>query len=144
MDDKGKGIMDDKGKGIMDDVHSRVDRLEKGNSKVMAKKASTSNALDLQNRIKKLSDDFNRFVKAKKPKNATEAKFFFCDEDLVLLSDVKYPLTAAEKKMFKEKPTSSTATTSTALIASTSSALVVAPRGYRKIAMTGCVLSFKS
>ncbi|GKE44383.1 hypothetical protein Tco_1471667, partial [Tanacetum coccineum] len=66
VDDKGKGKMDDKGKGIMDDVHSRVDRLEKGNSKVMVCEKGTKKAnvnlvdvLDLQNRIKKLSDDFN-------------------------------------------------------------------------------------
>ncbi|GKE51490.1 hypothetical protein Tco_1486646, partial [Tanacetum coccineum] len=58
MDDKGKGKMDDKGKGIMDDVHSRVDRLEKGNSKVMVCEKGTKKAnvnlvdvLDLQNRI---------------------------------------------------------------------------------------------
>ncbi|GKF09256.1 hypothetical protein Tco_0043480, partial [Tanacetum coccineum] len=112
-------------------------------------------ALDLQNRIKKLSKDFNRLLKEKKAKETelTEVievssdEGFFGDEDLVLYNDVKYPLGADEIRMFKERPTTSRATTaftstrsraptastrSRALIASTSTA----PRGYVKIAMT--------
>ncbi|GJX53228.1 hypothetical protein Tco_0281597 [Tanacetum coccineum] len=55
------------------------DRLEKAKSKLMVsekgtKKASVDmvDALDLQNRIKKLSGDFNMLVKAKKTKEAKE------------------------------------------------------------------------
>ncbi|GKA82669.1 hypothetical protein Tco_0789417 [Tanacetum coccineum] len=77
-DDKGKGRVDDKGEGKMDDL---VDALEKGKSKLMVsgkgtKKASVDlfDALDLQNRIKKLSEDLNMFVKAKKTKEAKEAE----------------------------------------------------------------------
>ncbi|GJW23976.1 hypothetical protein Tco_0037787 [Tanacetum coccineum] len=111
-------------------------------------------ALDLQNIIKKLSKDFNRLLKAKKAKEAelTEVvevssdEGFFGDEDLVLYNDVKYPLGADEIRMFKERPTTSRATTaftstrsraptastrSRALIASTSNAQAAstAPRG---------------
>ncbi|GKB20244.1 hypothetical protein Tco_0854167 [Tanacetum coccineum] len=121
-------------------------------------------ALDLQNRIKKLSKDFNRLLKAKKAKEAKEAELtevvevssdegFFGDEDLVLYNDFNYPLSDAEIRMFKERPTTSRATTastftrsraptastrSRALIRSTSNAQAAstAPRGYMKIAMT--------
>ncbi|GJV02865.1 hypothetical protein Tco_1336434 [Tanacetum coccineum] len=44
----------------------------------------------------------------------------------------KYPLTEAEIRMFKKKPTT--------LIASTSNEQAVAPRGYMKIAMTRCLV----
>ncbi|GJW71176.1 hypothetical protein Tco_0128093, partial [Tanacetum coccineum] len=67
-----------KGEGKMDDL---VDALEKGKSKLMVsgkgtKKASVDlfDALDLQNRIKKLFEDLNTFVKAKKTKDAKEAE----------------------------------------------------------------------
>nr|GEU75077.1 hypothetical protein [Tanacetum cinerariifolium] len=142
----------------MDDL---VDAFEKGKSKLMVsrkgtKKASIDlvDALDLQNRIKKLSEDFNMLVKAQKTKEAKEAKVievssdegFFSDEDVVLFNDVKYPLTDAEIRMFKERPTTSraliasTSTTSRSIvpIASTSNAQAAstAPRGYKKIVMT--------
>ncbi|GJV99049.1 hypothetical protein Tco_1554301 [Tanacetum coccineum] len=189
VNDKGKGKMDDKGKEKMDDMVDAlekgkstlmvsekgskkasvdlVDALEKGKSKLMvsekgSKKASVDlvDALDLQNIIKKLSEDFNMLVKAQKTKEAKEAKVvevssdeedfsdegFFGDKDVVLFNDVKYPLTDAEIRMFKERPTTSrapiasTSTTSRSivLIASTSNAQAAstAPRGYRKIAMT--------
>ncbi|GKE88564.1 hypothetical protein Tco_1566039 [Tanacetum coccineum] len=171
MDDKGKGKIDDKGKRKMDDL---VDALEKGKSKLMVsgkgtKKASVDlvDALDLQNRIKKLSKDFNMLVKAQKTKEAKakvvevssdEEDFgdegFFGDEDVVLFNDIKYPLTDAEIRTFKERPTTSrapiasTSTTSRSIvpIASTSNAQAAstAPRGYRKIAITGCMLGLRA
>ncbi|GJW60825.1 hypothetical protein Tco_0110160 [Tanacetum coccineum] len=125
----------------MDDL---VDALEKGKSKLMVsgkgtKKASVDlvDALDLQNRIKKLLEDFNTFVKAKRQKRLRRQK---------LLND-------AEIKIFKEKPTTSTSTRSRspttsirsrALIASTSNAQPAALRGYRKIGKTGCVLGLRA
>ncbi|GJR92070.1 hypothetical protein Tco_0216081 [Tanacetum coccineum] len=126
-----------KGEGKMDDL---VDALEKGKSKLMVsrkgtKKASVDlfDALDLQNRIKKLFEDLNMFVKAKKTKEAKEAEVvevpsdeedssdeaFFGDEDLVLFNHVKYPLSDDEIRMFKERPTTSTSTRSRAPTAST-------------------------
>ncbi|GKA81546.1 hypothetical protein Tco_0788238, partial [Tanacetum coccineum] len=77
-------------------------------------------ALDLENRVKKLEEDFSRILKAKKAKEAKEAELkvnkvvqvssdegFFFDEDVVLFNDVKYPLTDAKIRMFKERPTTS-------------------------------------
>ncbi|GJR69894.1 hypothetical protein Tco_0015959 [Tanacetum coccineum] len=168
-DDKGKGKIDDKGKGKVDDKgKGKVD--EKGNAKQVEDDVDLIDALDLQNRIKKLSEDFNRLLKAKKAKEAKEAELaevvevssdeedssdegFFGDEDLVLFNDVKYPLSDAEIRMFKERPTTSrapTASTSTrsraptrskAPITSTSNAQAAstAPR-----AMTGCVLALRA
>nr|GEY27522.1 hypothetical protein [Tanacetum cinerariifolium] len=82
------------------------------------------------------------------------------NEDVILFNDVKYPPTDAEKRMFKERPTTSrapstrsrapTASTSTRFRAPTAStsnaqaASTLAPRGYMKIAMTGCVLSLRA
>ncbi|GKG53694.1 hypothetical protein Tco_0555094, partial [Tanacetum coccineum] len=61
----GKGKIDDKGKGKVD---------EKGNAKQVEDDVDLIDALDLQNRIKKLSEDFNRLLKAKKEKEAKEAE----------------------------------------------------------------------
>ncbi|GKD69603.1 hypothetical protein Tco_1323693 [Tanacetum coccineum] len=121
---------------------------EKGTKKANVDLIDT---LDLQNRIKKLFEDFNRMLKAKKVNEAKKAKeaelkvkkkllkylvmkeilvmkVFFGDEDLVL----------------SRAPT--TATRSRALIASTSNAQVASTplRGYRKIAMRGCVLGLRA
>ncbi|GKE28261.1 hypothetical protein Tco_1443645, partial [Tanacetum coccineum] len=173
---------------------------EKGKAKLMVfekgKAKQADDDLDLENRIKKRSEDFNRLLKAKKTKETKEAgeeeeskeailaevvevsideedssdEGCFGDEDVVLFNDVKYPLSDAEIRMFKERPTTSrapTASTSTrsraptastrsrahtastrskALIESTSNAQAAstAPRGYRKIAMTGCVLALRA
>ncbi|GJZ33417.1 hypothetical protein Tco_0578853 [Tanacetum coccineum] len=117
-------------------------------------------AFDLENRIKKLKEDFGRLLKKKKAnesKKTNEAELkakeamlaevvqvssdeddssdegLFGDEDVVLFNDVKYPLIDVEIKMFKERPTTSrapTAFTSNVQAVSTS-----ALRG-RKIAMT--------
>ncbi|GJS90796.1 hypothetical protein Tco_0773432 [Tanacetum coccineum] len=78
-------------------------------------------ALDLKNRVIKLKEDFTRLLKAKKAKEAKEAEevelkvnkevvqvssdeCFSGDENVVCFDDVKYPLTDAEIKMFKETP----------------------------------------
>ncbi|GJX64511.1 hypothetical protein Tco_0298854 [Tanacetum coccineum] len=139
-DDKGKGKVNDKGKGKVNDLQNRVDRFEMIKSKMMVfekgtKKASVDlvDALHLQNRIKKLSEDFNMLVKAKKTKEAKEAKVV---------------------KVVEERPTTSRApiaSTSTTLreivpIASTfdAQAASTASRGYRKIAMTRCVLGLRA
>ncbi|GKE99919.1 hypothetical protein Tco_0023270, partial [Tanacetum coccineum] len=132
----------------------------KGNTNLKKANADLVDAIDLQNRIKKLSDDFNRFVKAgyilhtitmlaevvEVSNDAEDSRdlVFFGDEDLILLSNVKYPLTDAEIRIFKEKSTTSTTTTSTDLIASTFNAQAAAPRGYNKINMTGCVLCLRA
>ncbi|GJV83923.1 hypothetical protein Tco_1523821 [Tanacetum coccineum] len=144
---------DDKGKEKVDDLQNRVERLEwdlaraeKGKTKVMVYEKGKAkadalddvdlvDAFDLENRIKKLSEDFNRLLKAKKAKEAKEAneaedarlnvkkevvevcsdeedssdEGFFCDEDVVMFIDVKYPLSDVEIRMFKERPTTSRA-----------------------------------
>ncbi|GKG39455.1 hypothetical protein Tco_0463600, partial [Tanacetum coccineum] len=73
VDDKEKGKVDDKGKGKVNDLQNKVDRFEKIKSKLMVFEKGTKNAsvdlvdaLHLQNRTKKLSEDFNMLVNAKK------------------------------------------------------------------------------
>ncbi|GJT24671.1 hypothetical protein Tco_0894608 [Tanacetum coccineum] len=109
------------------------------------KKASVNlvDALDLQNKIKKFSENFNTFVKGKKTREAKEAKVvevvkvsndvvdssdevFFGDEDLDLFNHVKYPLSDAEIRMFKERLTTSTSTRSRVPNASTRSRALIA------------------
>ncbi|GKA62462.1 hypothetical protein Tco_0761981 [Tanacetum coccineum] len=136
----------DKGKGKMDDL---VDAVEKGKSKLMVsekgtKKASVElvDALDLQNRIKKLYEDFNTLVKAKKIKEAKEAE--------VVKAEV-----SSNKDDSRENHYFSLSTRSkdsqrpiykfSALMTSHFS---MAQPGYtkrvRKIAMTGCVLGLRA
>ncbi|GKF28731.1 hypothetical protein Tco_0095073, partial [Tanacetum coccineum] len=118
-------------------------------------------ALDLENRIKKLEEDFElkekeamlaEVVQVSSDEDDSSDEGLFGDEDVVLFNDVKYPLTDAEIRMFKERPTTSrapTASTSTrsrAPTASTSNAQAAstsALRG-RKIAMTGCILGLRA
>ncbi|GJV10482.1 hypothetical protein Tco_1352023 [Tanacetum coccineum] len=77
-------------------------------------------SLDLKNRIKTLEEDFSRLLKAKKAKEAKETEEAELkvlaevtevssdeDEDIVCSNDVKYPLTDAEIRMFKNTPTTS-------------------------------------
>ncbi|GKE85147.1 hypothetical protein Tco_1558889 [Tanacetum coccineum] len=168
---------DDKGKGKVHDLQNRVEKLEvdlaraehdKGKGKVhdledVDLDDVDVDDLDLENRIKKLKVDFRRRLKAKKAKQAehyqevvqlSSDEGFFGDEDVVLFNDVNYPLTDAEIRMFKERPTRSiaptrqvvsTSTRSRAPVAFTSNAQVAsAPKGYRKIAMTGCVLGLRA
>ncbi|GKB49655.1 hypothetical protein Tco_0900408 [Tanacetum coccineum] len=104
------------------------------------------NALDLENIVKKLKEDFTRLLNAKKVKEAKEVdeaelkvnkvvqvssdKGFSGDEYVVCFNDVKYLLTDYEIRMFKETPITSRgpsrqlasiSTTSRAPIASTTS-----------------------
>nr|GEV41172.1 hypothetical protein [Tanacetum cinerariifolium] len=81
-------------------------------------------ALYLKNRVTKLEEDFTRLLKAKKAKEAKKAgnkelkvnkevvdlssdEDFFGDEDVVCFNDIKYHLSDAEIRMFKETPTTS-------------------------------------
>ncbi|GKC64660.1 hypothetical protein Tco_1097258 [Tanacetum coccineum] len=170
---------DDKGKGKVDDVdlQNKVERLEGDLARakqamddvdlVDADDVDLVDTLDLENIIKKLEGDFSRLLKAKKAKESKEAELkvkkevvqvssdegFSADEDVVCFNDVKYPLTDAEIRMFKETPITSrgprrqlvsTSTRSRAPIAFTSSAQTAstsAPKVYMRIAMIGCVLS---
>ncbi|GJX93357.1 hypothetical protein Tco_0347943 [Tanacetum coccineum] len=128
-DDKGRGKVDDKGKRKVDDVQNRVERLEgdmaraeKGKAKLIifekgkAKQAEDDvdlvDALDLERRIKKLSEDFNRLLKAKKAKEkkkAEEAELKVKKEVVEVSSDEKDSSDeeVAEIRMFKERPTTS-------------------------------------
>ncbi|GKC66464.1 hypothetical protein Tco_1099062 [Tanacetum coccineum] len=103
-------------------------------------------ALDLENRIKKLEENF-------KVVQVSSYEGFSDDEDVVYINDVKYLFTGVEIRMFKERPTiskalkASTSTRSRALIASTSTAQAAstsAPKVYYRIAMIGCVLSLRT
>ncbi|GJW37149.1 hypothetical protein Tco_0060069 [Tanacetum coccineum] len=123
-DDMIKYEKDDKGKGKVDDVEGDLAREKQARDDVDlvdADDVDLVDALDLENRVKKLKGDFNSLLKAKKQRS---------DEDVVYFNDVKYPLTDAEIRMFKETPTTSrgprrqlasTSTRSRALIASTTS-----------------------
>ncbi|GKB44976.1 hypothetical protein Tco_0889918, partial [Tanacetum coccineum] len=119
--------------------------------------------LDLEPKIDAMMRDFLKFLKAKKTKEAKESNEaeLKVKKDVVMFNDVKYLLSDAEIRMFKERPitlrapTASTSirsraptasTRSKAPIASTSTvkAASTAPRGYRKIVMTGCVLALRA
>ncbi|GJV55345.1 hypothetical protein Tco_1456350 [Tanacetum coccineum] len=123
--------------------------------------------VDLESRIKKLVVDFE-LVQVSSNEGVSSEEGVFSDEDVVLFNDIKYPLTDAKVRMFKERPTRSKVSTvplhkikaptastftfkastrSRAPIASTSNAQATstsASRCYRKIAMTGCVLGLRA
>ncbi|GKD99189.1 hypothetical protein Tco_1383086 [Tanacetum coccineum] len=137
-DDKGKGKVDDKGKG-------KVNDKRKGKAKKVKEANETNEAKKGEKEVVEVSSD----------EEHSSDEGFFGDEDLVLYNDVKYPLSNAEIRMFKERPTTSTstrsrtptaATRSRALIVSTSNAQAAftPPRGYKKIALRGCVLGLKA
>ncbi|GJX93358.1 hypothetical protein Tco_0347944 [Tanacetum coccineum] len=129
IDDKGRGKVDDKGKGKVDDVQNRVERLEgdlaraekgkakriifeKGKAKQAEDDVDLVDALDLEHRIKKLSEDFNRLLKAKKAKEkkkAEEAELKVKKEVVEVSSDEKDSSDeeVVEIRMFKERPTTS-------------------------------------
>nr|GEV79895.1 hypothetical protein [Tanacetum cinerariifolium] len=149
-DDKKKGKMDDKGKRKVDEKgKEKVD--EKGNAKLLkSKKAKEAEEAELVEVVEVSNDEED-----------SSDEGFFGDEDLVLYNDVKYPPDDAEIRMFMERPTTSrnpttststrsrahtTSTRSRAPIASTSNAQAAFTtlRGYRKIAMTGCVLALRA
>ncbi|GJY20405.1 hypothetical protein Tco_0392971, partial [Tanacetum coccineum] len=138
---------------ILDDLWMKYGKDDKGKGKV----------LDLENRVENIEVDFARAIKAKEAKEAKQAEHdqlkvnsdedvfsnegVFGDEDLVLFNDVKYPLTDAEIMMFKERHKRSRAPTRQVTFTSTSNAQAAstsAIRGYKKIAMTGCVLALRS
>ncbi|GJQ89522.1 hypothetical protein Tco_0000661 [Tanacetum coccineum] len=95
---------------ILKDLLIKYGKDDKGKGKV--------HDLDLKNRIEKLEVDFGRMIKAKEAKQADHDQLkvntevieissdegVFGDEDLVLFTDLKYPLTDAEIMMFKERP----------------------------------------
>ncbi|GKC96581.1 hypothetical protein Tco_1162023 [Tanacetum coccineum] len=181
-------------RGKVDDLQNRISKLEVDlawaikakqaeHDKGKAKQAEHDlddvdlnhvdlDGLDLENRVKKLKEEFSRMLKANKANEAKEKELkmneevvqvsndegFSSDEDVVCFNDVKYPLTDVEIRMFKERPTTSRAPTastfafkastrSKAPIASTSNtqdASTSALRVYRRIAMTGCVLGLRA
>nr|GEV20301.1 hypothetical protein [Tanacetum cinerariifolium] len=121
--DKEKGKMDDKGKGKIDDL---VDAVEKGKSKLMVSEKGTKkenvdlvDALDLQNRIKKLSEILILMLRLGCLRR---------DPLLPLPQDQELPLLPQDLD----------------LIASAFNAQPAASRGYKKIAMIGCVLSLRA
>ncbi|GJV25869.1 hypothetical protein Tco_1378564 [Tanacetum coccineum] len=122
--EKGKtAFIDDKWKEKVNDLQNRVERL-KGDL-ARAQKAKQAEHDKGKVKIKKLEEDFSRLLKAKESKEAKEAKSkvktevvevssdegFYGDEDVVLFNDVKYPLSDAEIRMFKKRPTTSRAPT---------------------------------
>ncbi|GKD73683.1 hypothetical protein Tco_1331965 [Tanacetum coccineum] len=163
-DDKRKGkLVEDNEKGKVHDIQNRVGSVEVDLARAIKAKQVDDHdldTLDLENRIKKLEEDFGRLLKAKKAKEAKEAMLaelkakkakkaknakeamlaevvqIFSDED-----DDKDPTAPTSTR--SRAPTASTSTRSKAPIASTSNAKAAstAPRGYRKIAMTRCVIA---
>ncbi|GKA84265.1 hypothetical protein Tco_0805860 [Tanacetum coccineum] len=173
---------DDKGKEIVDDLQNRVERLEgdlaraeKGKAKLMVYEKGKAkadalddvdlvDAFDLENKIKKLSEDFNRLLKAKKAKEANEADEAGLNvkkEVVEVCSDEEdysdegetHNIKSSSTSTRSRAPTASTRsraptafTRSRAPIASISNERVAstALRGYKKIAMTGCVLALRA
>ncbi|GJW43483.1 hypothetical protein Tco_0072282 [Tanacetum coccineum] len=62
--------------------------------------------VDLESRIKKLVVDFE-VVQVSSNEGVSSEEGVFGDEDVVLFNDIKYPLTDAKVRMFKERPTRS-------------------------------------
>ncbi|GKD32810.1 hypothetical protein Tco_1248319 [Tanacetum coccineum] len=80
-DDKGKGkLVEDNGKGKVHDILNRVGSVEVDLARAIKAKQVDDHddhdldTLDLENRIKKLEDDFDWLLKAKKAKESKEAK----------------------------------------------------------------------
>ncbi|GKA55314.1 hypothetical protein Tco_0754263 [Tanacetum coccineum] len=140
------------------DLENRIKKLEEDFGRLLKKK----NTKEAKNA--KLEKEAKKAKKAKEAMLAEVVQVssneddssdegLFRDEDVVLFNDVKYPLTDAEISMLNERPTTfraptaSTSIRSTTPTASTSNAQVastLAPRGYRKIAATGCVLGLRA
>nr|GEX44892.1 hypothetical protein [Tanacetum cinerariifolium] len=98
----------DKGEGKVDDLQNKVERLkgdlaraEKGKAKLMVSEKGKAkvdalddvdlvDTLDLENRIKKLSEDFNS------DEEDYSDEGFFGDEDVALFNDFKFLLSDAE------------------------------------------------
>ncbi|GJZ57360.1 hypothetical protein Tco_0612854 [Tanacetum coccineum] len=149
------------------DLENRIKKLEEDFGRLLkkkkAKEAKKVKNEKLANEVKKAKEAELKANKSNEAElKANEAMFaevvqvssdeddssnegLFGDEDVVLFNDVKYPLTDAEIRMLKERPTTfkaptaSTSTRSRASTASTSNAQAAstsAPRGYMKIAVT--------
>ncbi|GKC49086.1 hypothetical protein Tco_1071831 [Tanacetum coccineum] len=77
-DDKGKGkLVEDNGKGKVHDIQNRVGSVEVDLARAIKAKQVDDHdldTLDLENRIKKLEEDFGRLLKAKKAKESKKAK----------------------------------------------------------------------
>ncbi|GJT51022.1 hypothetical protein Tco_0977179 [Tanacetum coccineum] len=140
---------------------------KKGKAKLMMIKEKEK-LMIFKTEVKKLKEDFSRILKAKKAKEANEVEEaelkvnkevvqepsdegFFWDEDVVLFNDVKYPLTDAKIRMFKERPTTSKdltrqlASTSTRSRApSTRSIALIASTSTRSRAPTTSTSTFKA
>ncbi|GJY22182.1 hypothetical protein Tco_0394748 [Tanacetum coccineum] len=155
VDDKEKGKVDDKGKGKVDEKgKEKVD--EKGNAKqaeddVDLVDADLVDALDLQNKIKRISEDFNMLLKAKKAKEAELAEVVKVSGDEEDSSDEDF----LERPTTSRAPIASTSTRSRAPTACTRSrapitstsnaqAASTTPKWYMKIYITGCVLSLRA
>nr|GEY44783.1 retrovirus-related Pol polyprotein from transposon TNT 1-94 [Tanacetum cinerariifolium] len=140
-DDKGKEkLVEDNGKGKVHDIQNRVGSLEVDLARATTAKQVDDHddddldSLDLENRIKKLEDDFGRLLKTKKAKESKKAKeakkakkareaelakrkwFKFS----VMKMMMKIPLSPASTR--SRAPTAPTSTRSRAPIASTSNA----------------------
>nr|GEY94511.1 hypothetical protein [Tanacetum cinerariifolium] len=176
-------VLAKKEKGKVDNLQNRVTKLEvdfadHDKGKVKQTELDLDDVdldhVDLENIVKNLKEDFSRMLKENKAKEGNEADEaeLKVNKDVVCFNDVKYPLTNAEIKMFKKRPTTSKAPTrqlaststrfrapiaststfkastrSKAPIASTSiaqAASTSAPRVYRRIAMTGYVLGLRA
>ncbi|GJT01174.1 hypothetical protein Tco_0822343 [Tanacetum coccineum] len=117
---------DDKGKGKVKEDLARANQAKQAKPAgddvdlVDADDVDLFASLDLKNRVKTLEEDFTRLLKAKKAKEAKEAEEAKLkvpkevievssneDEDVVCFNDVRYPLTDAEIRMFKNTPTTS-------------------------------------
>ncbi|GKC52450.1 hypothetical protein Tco_1075195 [Tanacetum coccineum] len=114
--EKGKtAFIDDKWKEKVNDLQNRVEKLKGDLARAQKAKQAEHDK----------GKDFSRLLKAKESKEAKEAKSkvktevvevssdegFYGDEDVVLFNDVKYPLSDAEIRMFKKRPTTSRAPT---------------------------------
>ncbi|GKF59559.1 hypothetical protein Tco_0176345, partial [Tanacetum coccineum] len=118
------------GKRKVDDLQNRVSKLEVDLAWAIKAKQVEHD----KGKAKQAEHDLDDAKKAKEAKEAelkvnkevvqvSSDEGFSSDEDVVCFNNVKYPLTDVEIRMFKEKITTSKATTSTrfrALVASTS------------------------
>ncbi|GKB01111.1 hypothetical protein Tco_0829155 [Tanacetum coccineum] len=166
--DKGKGKqLDDDDLDAHDDdldaldLENRIKKLEEDFGRLLKKKKANE-AKEAKNA--KLAKETKKAKKAKEAMLAEVVQVssneddssdegLFRDEDVVLFNDVKYLLTDAEISMLNERPTTFRAPTASTSIrsitptASTSNAQAastLAPRGYRKIVATGCVLGLRA
>ncbi|GJU90059.1 hypothetical protein Tco_1302482 [Tanacetum coccineum] len=130
---------DDKGKGKVEGDLARANQAKQAGDDVDLVDADDVNlfdALDLENRVTKLEEDFTSFFNClyipmlAEVVQVSSDESFSGDEDVVSFNDVKYHLTDAKIRMFKETLTtsrgpkrqlSSTSTRSRAHIAFTTS-----------------------